>query len=153
MTDYMTVEEFHEYQATGKLPKRHRQQTRSSVLATVADRDPELAGKAAQRTAISAFANESEFQADVIKAAIALGWKTYHTTYAIGSDRGYPDLTMCHPNHGVLWLELKGPKGRVADEQREWIESLQDAGQNAYIVFHDQWDMIEDLLNGKEVAQ
>lgn len=149
MTDTMTLEEFHEYNATGRLPKRLRQPTRSSVLASVGNRDPELATKAATKNAT----NEKDFQRDVIRAAEALGWKVHHEVFSLGTRPGYPDLTLAHPNHGVLWLELKGPKGRIADEQQAWIESLQDAGQEAYIVFWNQWDVIEDLLNGREVAQ
>lgn len=48
MTDHMTVEEFHEYQATGKLPRRFRKQ-RSEVLMSVADREPALVAQAAER--------------------------------------------------------------------------------------------------------
>lgn len=95
---------------------------------------------------------ERDFQRSVIHAAEILGWRVYHTTYSIGSDKGYPDLTMIHPTHGAMWLELKGPRGRASQEQQEWIQSLKSAGQKAYIVHWNQWDLIESLLMGKEQA-
>lgn len=49
MTDEMTIAEYHEYQRTGKMPKRYDAPTRSSVIATVAETDPGLATVAAER--------------------------------------------------------------------------------------------------------
>lgn len=94
---------------------------------------------------------EAEFQKSVIGAATALGWKWHHEVFSLGTKPGYPDLTLAHPNHGVLWLELKGPRGKVHPAQQDWIDWLQLCGQDAYIVWWDQWDVIEDLLNGREV--
>lgn len=95
---------------------------------------------------------EADFQRTVVDAARTLGWQVYHTTYSVGSDRGYPDLTLAHPNHGMLWLELKGPRGKVYPEQQEWIDFLNLAGQKAYILRWDQWDVVEALLKGEEVS-
>ena len=40
--DTMTVQEFHDYQETGKLPPRLRKKTRMETIADVADKAPEL---------------------------------------------------------------------------------------------------------------
>lgn len=49
MSDRMTLEEYHEMNRTGKLPRRFRSPTRLEVLERVADVDPALAEKAAKR--------------------------------------------------------------------------------------------------------
>lgn len=48
MSDRMTLEEYHEMNRTGKLPKRLRQKTRMEVIADVAAQDPALAEQAAE---------------------------------------------------------------------------------------------------------
>lgn len=94
---------------------------------------------------------EAEFQKTVIDAATTLGWKVHHETFSLGTKPGYPDLTLAHPNHGVLWLELKGPRGKIYPEQQEWCDWLQHCGQKSYILRWDQWDVVEALLKGEEV--
>lgn len=91
---------------------------------------------------------EKQFQAQVVQMAAFFGWRHYHNLYAIGSDRGYPDLTLVHPRHGVLWLELKGPRGRPGPAQEEWIDTLRAAGQRAHIVYPTDFDMVAALLSG-----
>lgn len=93
---------------------------------------------------------EASFQKTVIDMARVLGWSCFHPRYSIGSDAGYPDLTMVHPTHGALWLELKTRRGRISDAQRAWIDRLTAAGQRAYIVYPDQFDVIEALLRGEK---
>lgn len=94
---------------------------------------------------------EAEFQKSVIDAAAVIGWKWHHEKFSLGTRPGYPDLTLAHPNHGMLWLELKGPRGKIYPEQQEWIDFLNLAGQKAYILRWDQWDVVEALLKGEEV--
>lgn len=93
---------------------------------------------------------EASFQKTVIGMARVLKWTCFHPRYSIGSDAGYPDLTLIHPTHGALWLELKTRRGRISEAQRDWIDRLTDAGQRAYIVYPDQFDVIEALLRGDE---
>jgi hypothetical protein len=94
---------------------------------------------------------EAQLQAAVIECAEWLGWRCYHTTYSIGSDRGYPDLTLVNPRQGrVLWAELKGPRGRLSPAQAAWLAELTSAGQEAYLWSPVQWisGEIESVLRG-----
>lgn len=95
---------------------------------------------------------EAQFQRAILDMARVLGWTYFHPRYSIGSDAGYPDLTMLHPVHGALWLELKTRRGRISEAQRDWIDCLTDAGQRAYIVYPDQFDVIEALLRGEKAV-
>jgi hypothetical protein len=86
--------------------------------------------------------SEAEFQKVVIDLARRNGWLVYHavpaqvrpgvwrTTYA--GDRGFPDLMMVHPTRGGLFAELKTDKGKVTYEQEQWLDTLQQAGYEAY---------------------
>jgi len=52
--------------------------------------------------------SEAELQAFVRRTARLLGWRVHHEKYSIGSDSGYPDLTLLHPGQGrTVWMELK----------------------------------------------
>ena len=48
------------------------------------------------------------------------------------SVKGWPDWTIRGPR-GVLFRELKSQRGRVAPEQREWLDALAAAGMNAAV--------------------
>jgi len=95
--------------------------------------------------------NEKAFQRQLIDMAANLGYvRTYHTTYSIGSDAGYPDLTLVHPRLGVVWLEVKGgAKVTIYQKQIDWIEDLQRAGQHAYICKPKDYDLVQAILRGE----
>lgn len=83
-------------------------------------------------------------------AAQKLGYLVYHTTYSIGSDRGYPDLTIV--GHGHIWfLEIKGPRGVISDDQKTWIGAIMDAGYDARFIWPHHYDEILDEL--RDVAE
>lgn len=93
---------------------------------------------------------EREFQGQIIEMAASLGWvRKYHNLYAVGSDGGYPDLTLAHPRLGVCWIEVKGRRGQVGPGQAEWVEDLQLSGQHAYIAFPRDTYHVETLLRGE----
>lgn len=94
---------------------------------------------------------EPEFQRQIIDMAANLGWvRHYHNLYAVGSDRGYPDLTLVHPRHGVVWLEVKGgTRCTIYRKQLDWIEDLWAAGQHAYIVKPKDYDLVQSVLRGE----
>jgi len=90
---------------------------------------------------------ESIYQPQIVSMAHALGWSMiYHPHYSVGSDPGYPDLTLVHPRKGVCWLEVKGPKPTIYERQVEWLEALQAAGQQAYLVYPGDYDAVARLL-------
>ena len=78
-------------------------------------------------------ATEAQLQRGLIDAVVALNGRCYHTTYSVGSDRGYPDLTISLPDARVLFLEVKGPKGVVSHAQVAWLVCL--GGSRAWVVW------------------
>jgi hypothetical protein len=83
--------------------------------------------------------SEAEFQKTVITLAKLHRWKVMHTQPAQvragrwitpnTGDQGFPDLVMVHPVRGTIFVELKATKGVVSNTQWEWINALEDAGQ------------------------
>lgn len=80
---------------------------------------------------------EAAFQAQVIELAHTFGWMVQHTRAAkqgdrwltpIAGDVGFPDLVLVHPSRGILFVELKSPKGALSDAQYEWSRAIRDAG-------------------------
>ena len=83
---------------------------------------------------------EKDFQEQVIDIAHTYGWFVAHskpcrlgkkTMTAWGADgKGFPDLTLVHPMHGLLFRELKQDRNYATPEQREWGRRLIEAGGN-----------------------
>lgn len=77
---------------------------------------------------------ERALQGAVIHLARALGWKIAHFrpaidrsgrwTTAMQGDTGYPDLTLIHPECGVVYAELKREKAKPTAAQREWLDAI-----------------------------
>lgn len=101
-------------------------------------------------SATAAALTEAQMLAGIRKAAEQLGYQCYHTTYAVGSTPGYPDLTIV--GHGkTFFYELKGPRGRVSRDQQAWIDALFEAGQRARIVWPQDYDsVLEELASALE---
>jgi hypothetical protein len=68
---------------------------------------------------------EDDLMRNLKLVAKGLGYKVYHNLYAIGSDRGYPDLHFVGYSLS-LFLETKGPKWKISTEQEAWIADLQE---------------------------
>jgi len=87
--------------------------------------------------------SEAEFQKAVITLAKLHRWKVMHTQPAQiragrwitpnTGDQGFPDLVMVHPARGTIFVELKATKGVVSDAQWDWINTLEDAGQEVHV--------------------
>jgi hypothetical protein len=87
--------------------------------------------------------SEAEFQKTVITLAKLHRWKVMHTQPAQvragrwitpnTGDQGFPDLVMVHPVRGTIFVELKATKGVVSNMQWEWINALEDAGQEVHV--------------------
>lgn len=93
---------------------------------------------------------EKQMQVALVRAAKQLGYLVYHAAYAIGSEPGFPDLTIV--GKGRFWmLELKGPKGRVSEAQEAWMAHLQAAGVDARIVWPTDYDTVmQELMDAYE---
>jgi hypothetical protein len=97
---------------------------------------------------------ESEFQRTVCEALRVLGWRFCHFRPGrtsrgwrtpITGDAGYPDITAVRGDR-VLWIELKGEKGRLSEEQGRWLAALGLAGQDVHCWRPSDWPVIEETL-------
>lgn len=87
-----------------------------------------------------------------------LAYHTYDTRIACRScgripdvparGRGFPDLVIAKAPR-VLFLELKGPAGRVTADQQLWIDELRNCGQDARVVRPADVGALVDLIAGR----
>jgi hypothetical protein len=88
--------------------------------------------------------SEAQFQKAVITLAKLHRWKVMHTQPAqirpgrwitpTTGDQGFPDLVMVSTcGRGTIFVELKATKGVVSNTQWEWINALEDAGQEVHV--------------------
>lgn len=81
---------------------------------------------------------ESEKELDALLfsekgVASVCGWRfRYHVLRSKGSQAGFPDRVLVRER--VLFVETKGEKTRVTDEQRAWLTALAKAGEEVYLV-------------------
>lgn len=79
--------------------------------------------------------SEAEFQHAVRQLAAWQGWRSWHFSDSrrvgprgrlVGDAgaAGFPDLTMVHPEYGIVFAELKSVKGRLRPAQRESLDQL-----------------------------
>jgi len=95
---------------------------------------------------------EAQLQTSLIHAAKQLGYRVYHAWLSQRSTPGFPDLTIV--GHGTIFCwELKGPRGRVSDAQRAWIDDLVAAGIDARVIFPEDYDdALAALAAGRRAA-
>lgn len=84
------------------------------------------------------FADESAFQAEVMRTAKTLGLLAYHPYRSTRSVPGFPDTVIVGAT-GVLYRELKMPKGICSRDQLYWIAALTEAGQDAGVWRPEHW--------------
>lgn len=68
---------------------------------------------------------EARFQAQVVRLARDLGYRTYHTLNSRGSAHGWFDLAMARADDKLVLAELKSARGKQTTEQRDWYQDLQ----------------------------
>lgn len=100
---------------------------------------------------------ETDFQTAVIDLAHVHGWIAAHfrpaqtptgqwITPVAADGKGFPDLVLAHPKHGVLFRELKSDHGRLTREQRDWLTVLRRAGADAAVWRPCDWPTIMQRL-------
>jgi hypothetical protein len=114
--------------------------------------------------------SEGAFQAEVIKLARSLGWGTtksqadamraeaaqygvetppldglvFHPRYSLGSEPGWPDLTLVRRrDRRLIFAELKAEKGVVSPRQREVLDLLREFVVIPDFIHTDEWPRIE----------
>jgi predicted cobalt transporter CbtA len=103
---------------------------------------------------------EAEFQTAVLEAARLFCWRTAHfrpaqsrrgwRTPVQGDGKGFPDLILLHPKHGLIVRELKANgAAKMTREQAEWLATFEAAGVDAGVWRPEQWDEIEATLRGE----
>ena len=110
-----------------------------------------------ENTPVTSLLSEAGFQSSIIELAQLRGWKVCHFSDSrrpgpygqwVGDSgaRGWPDLVLVR-GKTTLFRELKSEKGRLTPQQKEWLEALQEAGQNAKVWRPSDWSEIEQTLN------
>ena len=99
---------------------------------------------------------EAEFQKNVVALAKMTGWLVMHTRPALNRSgkwstpiqghRGFPDLCMARDD-ATIFCELKAEKGRLSEEQKLWLATLEKSGQEGYVWRPSQMQEIADRLN------
>jgi hypothetical protein len=100
---------------------------------------------------------EDQLKAAVIDLAHLLGWRVAHfrpaqtvhgwRTPVEADGKGFPDLVLVR-GPWVLFAELKGDKGKLSDEQGEWLTALNAATPHVYVWTPSHWHdgRIEETL-------
>jgi hypothetical protein len=76
---------------------------------------------------------EKELLANVRKLASLCGWLVYHTHDSRRSEGGFPDLVMVRMSQ-CLFVELKSERGKLSDEQQQWIDWLSDSNPQGRVL-------------------
>jgi hypothetical protein len=92
-------------------------------------------------SALCPFRDEQHFQDEVMRLARVLGMLAYHPFRSQKSVPGFPD-TVIVGARGVLYRELKMPKGVVSSAQAHWIAALLEAGQDVGVWRPEHWPTI-----------
>lgn len=87
--------------------------------------------------------SERDFQDQVIALAILHGWKVHHVRPGMTANgrwmthvqghTGFPDLVLCHETRGLIFAELKANKGRLGEDQIDWLRYLDATGAETYV--------------------
>lgn len=81
---------------------------------------------------------EAQLQNCVRDCAQLFGWRFYHPWISVKSAKGFPDCAMVRDRR-LVFAELKGPRGKLTDAQRAWLDDLALAGAETYIWRPEHW--------------
>jgi len=77
--------------------------------------------------------SEKDLQSAVVEVMQWKGWLTYHTHDSRRSNPGFPDLVAVKGSR-VLFVEFKSEKGKMREEQLEWLSKLAKTTVEVYVV-------------------
>ena len=100
---------------------------------------------------------EKEVQKGIRDCLESLGFACFHNVYALGSDPAWPDLVGVSANGLLAAVETKGPRGRVREGQREWIERFRNVPGCIFAEIvgptpTDKWWGYDDALRSIQVS-
>ncbi len=76
-----------------------------------------------------------------VKQLLSLkGYFHFHVLQGLGAYKGIPDIIAIR-NNRVLFLEIKRPKGRLSDYQKQFQSDIEGQGGEYYVI-----KCIEDLV-------
>lgn len=90
-------------------------------------------------------ASEAEWQSFVIGYAKLRGWWVMHILRPIGTQAGWPDLTLLRGREAIF-AELKKEGGKLTQIQREVLSRLEVAGQRVYVWRPSDRELVEEIL-------
>ena len=104
--------------------------------------------------------SEADFQNAVYETARIHGWLISHfgfsetpggrwRTTTRYDAKGFPDLVLAHPKHGILFRELKSDHGTLSKHQIEWLDLLYTAGGDSAVWRPRDWPKILAQLKGE----
>lgn len=94
--------------------------------------------------------SERSFQGRVVRAARDLGYRTYHTADARGSDKGWFDVALARAGDKLVLAELKKAGEKPTKEQANWYQDLQRIEHvEAYLWYPRDYDDIVTILARK----
>lgn len=84
------------------------------------------------RTVMARTMLEADLQSQVIAIAKTFGWLCFHPRNMLGSEAGWPDLTMVR-NGRLIFAELKREAGKTTPAQDKWLAELKTTGADTFL--------------------
>lgn len=93
---------------------------------------------------------EARFQAQVVRLARELGYRTFAVYNSRRSPQGWFDLAMARAGDKLVLAELKSARGKQTAEQRDWYEDLQRIERvETYLWRPADWAAIVEILQAR----
>lgn len=101
--------------------------------------------------------SERQWQKVVLDMFKIYGWRTAHfdaSVRVVGKERtfvgdvgskGFPDIIACRPKR-IIFAELKSEKGRLSEQQKEWLALLNISDAETYVWRPSDYNDIQEVL-------
>lgn len=95
--------------------------------------------------------SEKDLQSSVVEVLRWKGWLCYHTHDSRRSQPGFPDLVAVRGST-LIFVEFKTEKGKVKDEQHDWLTRLSLAHGDVFLVRPSTMDSFVDWIEGDQTG-
>ena len=93
---------------------------------------------------------ERQLQDQIVNTSRFCGFnRDLHIPYSAGMPVGFPDIMLVRTDPrapDIVFFEIKGPRGKVKQQQLDWLEDLRASAHHAYLVQPKDWPVIVDIL-------